>query len=251
MHRRGLLGAAAAALAGCQAPLPRGTVIVGSTATGVPFSFIDPRTNELTGAMVDIMGAVADAAGFPAHLQTTPFAALIPSLTAGKIDIIAAAMVKTAAREKIVAFSDPVYAYGGGLVLRAGDASAPRRLADLRGRRVGGQVGTVFLTQLAEAGVADVVTYDNLSDILRDLGHGRLEAAYGDAPILAYQLRVYPRPTLRAATGFQAAAAQEVCFVLRKADPLIGRVNAAIARVRGREIAQVLRRWKLDEAAAA
>ncbi len=251
MHRRGILVAAAAAmLAGCQKTTAPAGLIVGSSATGVPFSFIDPRTNRLTGAMVDIMDAVAKAAGTSAEMRTVPFAALIPSLTAHKIDVIAAAMVKTAAREKIVAFSDPVYAYGGGLVVAAAGRLAPLHLSDLRGKRVGAQVGTVFLTQLQDAGVSDVVSYDSLSDILRDLVHGRLEAGYGDAPILAYQLRVNPQPQLRSVEGFQPPAAQDVCFVLRKGDPLVTRLNAAIAQVKGGELTQILDHWKLDRGPA-
>lgn len=149
-----------------------GGLVVGSTATGVPFSFIDMRTHEVTGAMIDIVRAVAAEAGFQVETRVTAFAALIPSLTARKIDIISAAMLRTPAREAVVAFSDPVYAYGGALAVRADDTASYRRLSDLRGRRVGAQVGTRFVDQLAGANVDDVRTYDNLADCLRDLAAG-------------------------------------------------------------------------------
>jgi polar amino acid transport system substrate-binding protein len=246
-RREVLVSAASLAAAGCMRAPRFSGLVVGSSATGVPFSFIDPKTNALTGALVDIMSAVSKAAAVPVRMEALPFSALIPALTARKIDVIAAAMFKTPARERIVAFTDPVYAYSGGVVLPAQSTQRVGALSDLRGRRVGAQVGSVFVGQLKDAGVRDVVTYDNLSDILRDLGHGRIDAAYGDAPILAYQLRVYPRPNLRLDSAFHAAKAQDVCFVMRKNDPMIGRFNQAIAKVRAGPLDAVLSKWTLDQ----
>ena len=94
---------------------------VGATSTGVPFTFLDIKTNKLQGMMVDTVTLIGKNAGFSVNVQQTPFAALIPSLTSNKIDIIAAAMLKTAARAQIVDFSDPVYSYGEGLFVNAED----------------------------------------------------------------------------------------------------------------------------------
>lgn len=248
LHRRGLVAGLTAMAAGC-APRDdvraRGGYIVGSTATGVPFSFLDVKINGLTGAMIDIARAVAQRAGFPVSFAVTPFSALIPSLTARKIDMVAAAMLRTPERARVVAFSDPVYAYGGAIVTPASDTRSYAALADLRGRRVGAQVGTRFVDQLAAAGVSGVKTYDNLSDVLRDLRLGRLDVAYGDEPIIRYYLRVTRSKTLKLAAGYRAGELEEVCLVLRKGDPRLGAVNAAIDAIRGTEIAHILATWGL------
>jgi len=245
-----MAGLGAAALAGgCARTADRrtgGGVVVGSTATGVPFSFYDVRTNELTGAMVDIAKAVANQAGLPVEVQVTAFSALIPSLRVGKIDIIAAAMLRTPAREAVVAFSDPVYAYGGGVVVRADDTRRYPDLRALRGRRVGAQVGGRFVDQLVEAGVSDVRTYDSLADILRDLRLGRLDAAFGDEPIIRYYLRVTRTKALRLADEYVQDALEDVCLILRKDDvALARRVNAAIAQIKSTKIAEIVRKWEL------
>jgi len=212
----------------------------------VPFSFIDMRSHELTGAMVDIVRAVGVEAGFAVEMQVTAFAALIPSLTARKIDIISAAMLRTPAREAVVAFSAPVYAYGGAVAVRADHAASYATLAQLRGRRVGAQVGTRFVEQLAAAGVEDVKTYDNLADCLRDLRLGRLEAVFGDAPIIRYYLRVTGTDRIRLDESYRPTELEEVCLVLRKDDPaLLSRVNAAIAQIRSTTIAGIVRKWGL------
>jgi len=242
------LGAAALAAGCARTPDARtaGGYVVGSTATGVPFSFYDVRTNELTGAMVDIARAVAEQAGFPLAVQVTAFSALIPSLRGGKIDFIAAAMLRTPAREAVVAFSDPVYAYGGAVVTRAEDPRRYPELRNLRGLRVGAQVGARFVDELAAAGVQNVKTYDNLADILRDLRLGRLDAAYGDDPIIRYYLRVTKTQALRMATEFVPAGLEEVCLILRKDDvALARRINAAIAEIKDTRIAEIVRKWGL------
>ncbi|MCR5876446.1 transporter substrate-binding domain-containing protein [Phenylobacterium sp. J426] len=196
--------------------------------------------------MVDIVEAVAAEAGFPVEVQVTAFSALIPSLTVGKIDLIAAAMLRTPAREAVVDFTDPVYAYGGAVVVGAADSGPYPDLASLSGKRVGAQVGSRFVDQLAEAGVRDVRTYDNLADILRDLRLGRLDAAYGDEPIIRYYLRVTRTQALRLAHAFAPGAREEVCLILRKGEPqLAARLNTAIAAIKGTRIAEIVQAWGL------
>lgn len=241
------LVAAALAFAGCERrSVAPGTVIVGSSPTGVPFSFIDPWTVELTGALVDTIHVVAKQAALPIDLRVTPFSALIPSLLAHKIDLIAAAMLHTPERERVVAFTDRVFVYGGGLAVLANDTRHFRNLESLRDLRVGGQVGTRFIDQLRAAGIERIRTYDNLSDMTRDVLHGRIDAAYGDKPILAYQLRVGARPGLRLVTEFEAPAREELCFVLRHGDPLIARLNSAIGVLRP-QLGAIFQHWGLSE----
>lgn len=247
--RRDILASslALATLAGCgrRARLP-GEVVIGSSPTGVPFSFVDPYTNLLTGSMVDTAKAIMAAQHLTPELRITPFSALIPSLIAGKIDVIAAALLRTPEREKIVAFSDPVYSYSGALVVRRGETRRFSDLATARALRIGGQIGTRFIAQLHEAGVATVSTYEGLGDMLRDLDHGRVDAIYGDEPILRYQLRVGPRRDVEFAEGFAAPAREELCLVLRHGDPLVSRIDAAIAVLRPRVIPAIARHWGLE-----
>ena len=236
-------------LAGKPWPAPAApvrTYIVGSTATGVPFSFIDIKTTSLIGAMVDIVKAIAADAGFTIDLRVTAFGALIPSLTTKKIDIISAAMLKTPARAKMVDFSDAVYAYGAGIVVPAGSRKQYKNIEDLRGTPVGAEVGTRFVEQLKGAGVGEIKTYDNLMEMLGDLSVGRIGAAYGDAPIFAYQLAQARIKSARLATEFRPPTIEDVCLVVRKGDTeLLYRINASIRRLKNTAIQSILNRWGL------
>lgn len=223
------------------------TYAVGSTATGVPFTFMDIKTNKLSGAMVDIMAAIATGAGFQTQTSVMSFAALVPSLLARKIDIVSAAILKTAARATVVDFTQPVYAYGGGLVVAASDKRTYSSIADLSGRIVGVQMGTLYGDQAKSAGAKRVVYYDSLPDILHDLHAGRIDAAYGDAPILAYLTGVINSASLRLIRTFTPPAVQDVCLVVRKGDSeLLGLLDTSILRIRATAIRQILDRWRLS-----
>jgi len=249
MTRRQALISAGFALAGgprpARAALP-GNLVVGSTATGVPFSFIDVKTNMLVGAMIDIAKAIFADSGFQIELRVTAFGALIPSLTTKKIDVISAAMLKTAARAKVVNFSDPVYAYGAGIVVPARTRKEYKSVEDLRGAAVGAEVGTRFVDQLKAAGVEKIKTYENLMEMLGDLSVGRIEAAYGDAPIFHYQIDQARIQSARLAAEFQPPSVEDVCLVVRKGEAaLLDRINASIRRLKHTAIQSILDHWGL------
>jgi len=223
------------------------TYSIGSTATGVPFTFLDMKTNRLSGAMVEIMAAIAADAGLRTETSVMSFAALVPSLLAGKIDIICAAILRTEARAQVVDFTAPVYSYGGGLVVAGSDKGKYASIGDLRGKVAGVQMGTLYGDQAREAGARRVVYYDSLPDVLHDLHAGRIDAAYGDAPILAYQTSVIHSASLRFVRAFMPPALQDVCLVVRKGNtPLLRLLNASIERMRSNALRQILNRWSLD-----
>lgn len=219
---------------------------IGATATGIPFTFLDVKSNTIQGMMVDAIALVGKTAGFEAKVQQTVFSALIPSLTSNKIDIISAAMLKTDARQKVVDFSDPVYAYGEGVMVAEGDSKAYNTLDDLRGEIVGAQVGTVFLDNLQKKGIyKEVRSYDSVADMARDLSLGRIKAAVGDQPIMAYQVAQKTFKGVKMANGYKSTNLGDVCFVVRKGDKeTLDRLNKAIAQVKADgSLDAVIKKW--------
>src|SRR5262245_18902851 len=108
----------ALALAAFAAPAGAQTVLkVGSTPTGIPFTFLDTKTNTIQGMMVDLVTEVGKVAGFAVQVEPMQFSTLIAALTSNKIDLISAAMYITPARREVIDFSEAVYSYGEGLVV--------------------------------------------------------------------------------------------------------------------------------------
>ncbi len=224
------------------------TYNVGVTATAIPLTYLDPKTNTLQGAMVDVIRSIAADAGFAVKLQATQFAALIPALAANRIDIIGAAMLITTRRGEAVDFSDSVFAYPEGLVVNLSDKTAYRSLADLKGQIVGAQTGTVYVDFLKRSGeFAEVKLYPSLADVLREISQGRLVAGFGDAPILNYQLAQNVSLRARLVSTYESKLTDNIGIAVRKGDSaLLGKINASLAKLRADgTIDQILDRWNL------
>lgn len=221
---------------------------IGSTPTGVPFTFLDTKTNTIQGIMVDLITAVGKDAGFVVEIQPLQFSTLIPALTTNKIDLIAAAMFATPARREVIDFTDTVYSYGEGLVVPKADTKDYVTLADLKGKTVGAQVGTAFVEPLQKSGLfPEVKIYDTIPDILRDVNAGRIGAGFADYPIAAYNLSQGGFPESRLVKSYKPSIMGSVAIGLRKGDPLLAKLNASLAKLQADgTVKKILAKWGLE-----
>jgi polar amino acid transport system substrate-binding protein len=244
-----LLCAGLASGIGAPAKAAEPVMKVGSTATGVPFTFLDTKTNTIQGVMVDIITAIGKDAGFAVEIQPIQFSSLIPSLTSNKIDIIAAAMYATAPRKEVIDFSDTVYSYGEGLVVPKSDDKDYAGFPDLKGKTVGAQVGTAYIEPLQKSGLfPEVKIYDTIPDILRDVNAGRIGAGFADYPIVAYNLAQGNFPEARLVKSYKATIVGSVAIGVRKGDgALLAKIDASLAKLKANgELKQILAKWGLE-----
>ena len=221
---------------------------VGSTPTGVPFTFLDTKTNQIQGIMVDLITEIGKDAGFAVQVEPMQFSTLIAALTANKIDIISAAMFVTAARKEVIDFSEPFYSYGEGLLVPKTDTRDYASQEDLKGEVVGAQVGTAFVDALKKTGLfSEVKAYDTIPDILRDVNAGRLKAGFGDYPILAYNLKQGNFPEVRIVESYKPATIGSVGIGVRKGDTeLLGKINTSLAKLKANgTVNKILDKWGL------
>jgi polar amino acid transport system substrate-binding protein len=222
---------------------------VGSTPTGIPFTFLDTKTNTIEGVMVDLIKEVAKDAGFKVDIEGMQFATLIPSLTANKIDIIAAAMYITPSRKEVIDFSGPIYTYGEGLIVPKSDAKDYKEFAELKGEAVGAQKGTAYVEPLQKSGLfSDVKIYDTIPAILADVNTGRLKAGFADKPILAYNLKQGLFPEVRLVNSYASTITGSVGIGVRKSDPeLLAKINTALDQItRDGRLKKILDKWGLN-----
>jgi polar amino acid transport system substrate-binding protein len=222
-------------------------VRVGSTPTGVPFTFLDTKTNTIQGFMVDLITEVGKDAGFQVQIEPMQFSTLIPALTSKKIDVISAAMYISDKRKEVIDFSAPVYSYGEGLIVPKTDAKDYVSFADLKGATVGAQIGTVYVEPLQKSGqFAEVKIYDTIPDILRDVNTGRLKAGFADFPILAYNLGQGAFPEVRLVKSFKSTVVGSIGIGARQKDPLLVKIDASLAKLKtAGKIDQMLEKWSL------
>jgi len=222
------------AIGGLTTAQAQDTLRAGGTPSGIPFTFLDIQTNQITGAMVDVINALGEDMGYEVTVQEAQFNALIPSLTSGRIDIISAAMLKTPARAEVVAFSDDVYPYGEGVIIQNGYAGDITTLQDLEGQVIGAQVGTTYVRQLEESGLfPEIRNYDTLADMMRDVSLGRIIAGVGDAPIMSYQLNEGRFPDLKLAEDYEQQMVGHIGLAVTQDNTeLLEEVNASLAKLK-------------------
>jgi len=226
------------------------TLKVGSTSTGVPFTFLDIKTQQIDGMMVDVIDAVGEKAGFTPQVSAVDFASLIPSLRSNRIDIISAAMLSTPARAKVIDFSDPVFPYGEGLVVnKDDDTEYSQELTQTEGKVIGAQQGTLYLEQLRKMdGIGEIRVYDSLADLMREVQLGRVDAGIGDKPIMAYQMSQGKYDGLKFADGYESQFGGSISLGVRKGDEaLLARINEALASLKGSgDIDRMAKEWGLQ-----
>ena len=238
----------AATLAGLTGSNAQSIMKVGSTPTGIPFTFLDTKTNTIQGVMVDLVTEVGKDVGFQVQVEPMQFSTLIAALTSNKIDLISAAMYITPARKEVIEFSEPVYSYGEGLIVPKSDSKEYKTFEDLKGETVGAQVGTVYVEPLKKTGLfADVKIYDTIPDIMRDVNTGRLKAGFGDYPILAYNVQQGNFPDLRLVKSYKSTILGSIGIGMRKGDPeMLKKINASLTKLKANgTVDKILAKWGL------
>jgi polar amino acid transport system substrate-binding protein len=103
----------------------------------------------------------------------------------------------------------------------------------MRGVTAGVQVGTVYIEPLRAAGL-EVRTYDSVADIMRDVSLGRIQAGFGDAPIVSYQIAQGTFRGVRLLSDYRPSVVGSIALGTRKGDTaLMTRLNAGLAAVKG------------------
>ena len=155
--------------------------------TFAPFQSKKPDGN-YEGFDIDLINAVADAAGFKADLKQLPFDGIIPALQAGTMDATISTMTITAERAKAVDFSRPYFK--AGLAIAVPEANTDiKSLADLKGKKIAVQIGTTGAKKAKEAEPSELRTFDNAPLALQELSNGNVDAVVNDAPVTLYAIK--------------------------------------------------------------
>lgn len=134
-------------------------------------------TGEVVGFDIDIANALCSEMGDNCEMVKVDWDGIIPALTEKKCDAIIASMSITPERQEIVDFSAKYYTSPIKLVAKEGTT-----LADLEGKKVGTQRGTV-MQEYMEAEYPDIELglYGTQDDAFLDLASGRVDAVAAEA----------------------------------------------------------------------
>lgn len=169
----------------------KGKIEVGATPSGPPFTFLNTKTNEIDGYMVDIANAIGKDLDLDVNVNSVQWTSLIPSIDAEKIDMVAAAMAITEERKEVLDFSDPVYTYGESIIVLK-DNDDIKTVDDLEGLKVGVQEASIYYNGLVKRPEVNIQTYKTHQDMTKELNNGRIDAFMADYPVFKELLKELP-----------------------------------------------------------
>jgi polar amino acid transport system substrate-binding protein len=229
-----------------------GKIVFCSDITYPPEEFF--QGSKAVGSDIDIGTGIAKRLGVKATFQNTTFDSIIAALLAKKCDAIISGMNDTAARRKSVDFVDYI-SVGQSLMVKKGNPEHIRALASLSGKRVSVESGTTnrdFLAAqsklLTKAGkkAITIVTFPKDTDAAAALKAGRVDAYFGDSPVVAYYIEQDPS----FAFAGQPINPIPVGIAIRKGDPLKAAAKKAVAAMYADgTMKKILAKWKMSATA--
>lgn len=219
------------------------TYKVASDCTWPPMEMLNDQ-KQPSGFAVDYINEVAKEGGFEVDVQNIAWDGIFGGVATGKYDIVASSTTITPERQKQFDFSDPYYEVTQAVVLPAGQNISS--LADLNGKKVGGQIGTtgIFVMRKADAG-ADIREYDDVGLAIQDLVGGRIDAVICDDPVAMYYVNKKPDTAGKINLSYKTPDKEYYGFTVKKGrQDLVDKLNLGIRKVResGKE-AELLKKW--------
>ena len=227
-----------------------GEMRIGVEAAYPPFVFRDKGT--IVGYDVDLAGVFCKTLDVKPNFIDTQWSGVIPSLYAGRFDIIMASMSITKERVQRVAFSIPYAEASQALLVRQEDKDRIKAVEDMSDRVLGiklGSPGEVLHKRIADRlvqargkGFKDVKTYDDHPAAYLALAQGTVDGVLNTLPTLAQVLKDRPgRYVIVRGVGQESWAG----IAARKEDPeIIAFLDKELTRLKqNEEIYKLQEKW--------
>ena len=221
------------------------TLTVAQDATWPPMEFINKDTKQVVGYAADYIDAVAKEAGFKAVHKNVAWDGIFAGLANGNYQVIASSVTITEERSKQYDFSIPYYTVRQAVVTQKD--SPVKSVDDLKGKTLGGQLGTTGYFAIKKIPDATAKSYDEIGLAMEDLFNGRIDGVVCDDPVaVQYALMQEEyKAKLKVAFIIPADVPEEYGFVVRKGDTAtLELLNKGIKAVKEKGIEKELRaKW--------
>lgn len=167
--------------------------------TFAPFEYVDEATGQPAGFDVDLIHAIAEAAGFEVEYKNMDWNSLIAALQTGEADLVVSGMTITDERVLEVKFSDPYFESGQAWCVEEG--SPIKTLDDLAGKTVAVQINTTadYAAQKLDEKFKEegkpglsIKRLEQAADVFNELKVGGADAVISDLPVIQEYLKNNP-----------------------------------------------------------
>lgn len=218
--------------------------VVATDAMWPPMEMLNDQ-KQVVGYSSDFINAVAKEAGIKVVVRNTAWDGIFAALGSNQADIIASSVTITDTRKKALGFSDPYYEIHQAVVVPFD--STIKTMADLDGKKVGGQIGTSGLIEtLPKANSKAIIkTYDDVGLSMEDLARGNLDAVIADDAVAKYYANVKKEYMGKLRVAFVPEEAEYYGFAVRLNDTdLRDKLNAGIKAVKEKGIdKEIAKKW--------
>jgi polar amino acid transport system substrate-binding protein len=234
-----------------------GTLVFCSDITYPPEESYKVGTTTPEGSDIDIGTYIAKKMGVKARFDNTGFDGIIAALLAKKCDAVISGMNDTPERRKQVAFVDYLKV-GQSFMVKAGNPENITGIASLAGKAASVETGTTnkdYLDAQSKKLQAQgkkaikVVTFPKDTDAANALKTGKVDAYFGDAPVVAFYIEKDPSSFSIGGTPVNPIS---IGIAIRKSDTeLQAAVKQAVSGAyTDGTMDKILTRWKLGKAVA-
>lgn len=218
-------------------------VTVASDCTWPPMEYLDDNKKP-TGFSVDLLAEMEKVMDVKFEIQNTAWDGIFSGVAAGKYDMVSSSVTITDERKKVYLFSEPYYNVVQAVVMPK-DKSVSS-LDELKGKKVGGQIGTtgIFVMDKAKTG-AEVKEYEDVGLAMEDMRNGRIDAVICDSNVAAYYANKKEGFENLFHVAFQTEEVEHLAFCLKKDnEELVKLLNEGLAKVKANgKYDEVLARW--------
>ena len=144
---------------------------VGLNAVFAPFEYVE--NGKITGFDVDMINEIGKNLGYKIEIIDQSFDGLIPSLKAGKIDIIVSGMSSTEQRRKSVDFTDDYFVSKQLYIRKKGNSAVTS--STLKGKKIGVLLGSIQEILARKIDGAIVVPNKSIVNTILDLKAGKID----------------------------------------------------------------------------
>lgn len=211
----------------------KGAITVASSLNEIPFISIDPKTKEIRGIDAEIIDEIARRLQVnKVEFKEIPFSNLLEKLsTDDNIDMAASGIYITPEREKLVAFTKPLYKETEIIIVPRFSKIAS--VNDLKNAVVGVEKGTIFkdLAQKWKENnlIKDVVVFENTSSLFNELNDGKIDAGLSDSVVVNYFLLKDKKLLLRTLKDYMPELPGNIGIAVKKSDvSLLNELNKII-----------------------
>jgi polar amino acid transport system substrate-binding protein len=157
---------------------------VATDATWPPMEMVDAN-KKIVGYDIDFINAVAKEIGIAVEFKNTAWDGIFAGLDTGKYDAIISSVTITNERKAKYDFTDAYTSIGQILVVPKTDKTS-KTIADLKGRKVGSQIGTTGAMEVKKVAGVESKTYDEIGLAFEDMSAGRISGVVCDEPVAAH-----------------------------------------------------------------